>query len=181
MKLEELLEMKTAYETAFWRNEDYDGADCLDGFINRYGEVLYEAMKELEKYLKRGKRMNRMKEVAKLKGVSLNEEFKIMGFIYKFTLKGLEDGNGCICNHVLKKLLTGELQIEKLPFKPKYDDGYYWVSCVGKINSSTWHYNTQDYCLFNVGNCFRTSEEISVDDIDRIVKEMKVKYEGVEE
>ena len=52
MGLEELLEMKTAYETAFWCNEDYDGADCLDDFIERYGEPLYEAMKELEKFLR---------------------------------------------------------------------------------------------------------------------------------
>ena len=52
MKLEELLEMKKKYEQDFIFNEDYDGADCLDDFIERYGEPLYEAMKELEKFLR---------------------------------------------------------------------------------------------------------------------------------
>jgi len=128
--------------------------------------------------------MNKMKEVANMFGVELYEPFNIVGESYnpyRIALNGLVDCDGDRCPIAQNGLLLGRLHIEKLPFKPKYDDGYYWVSCVGKINSSTWHNNTQDYCLFNVGNCFRTSEEISVDDVDRIVKEMKGKYEEVEE
>ena len=52
MKLEELLEMKKKYEQDFIFNEDYDDTHCLDTFIEEYGETLYEAMKELEKFLR---------------------------------------------------------------------------------------------------------------------------------
>jgi len=51
-KLEELLEMKSAYGEVFYFNEDYHGGEDLDDFMERYGEALYEAMKELEKYLR---------------------------------------------------------------------------------------------------------------------------------
>jgi len=51
-KLEELLEMKSAYEEAFYFNEDYYGGEDLDDFIEHYGVTLYEIMKELEKYLR---------------------------------------------------------------------------------------------------------------------------------
>jgi|GEM_PF-1655223 len=52
MKLEELLEMKKKYEQDFIFNEDYDDTHYLEAFIEEYGETLYEAMKELEKYLR---------------------------------------------------------------------------------------------------------------------------------
>jgi len=53
MNLEELLKMKKKYEQDFIFNEDYDDTHYLDAFIEKYGETLYEAMKELEKYLTR--------------------------------------------------------------------------------------------------------------------------------
>jgi|GEM_PF-1311280 len=181
MKLEELLEMKTAYETAFWRNEDYDGADCLDGFINRYGEVLYEAMKELEKYLKRGKTMNKMKEVAKISGVELGEPFNIVGDNYnpyKFTLEGLTGSDGNVYPISQHDLLLGRLQIKKLPYKPKKNDAYYYVCAAGRVHQDNWDGYAVDYYNYNYGNCFRTKEEIAQEDIDRILKDMKWKYEG---
>jgi len=189
MKLEELSEMKKAYETAFWFNENYDGADCLDDFIERYGEALYEAIKELEKYLKRGKRMNRMKEVANLFGLQLDEEFKIVGSDYternplKFTEKGLMGTDGSLYSDALKRLLVGKLQIKKLPFKPKKNDAYYYVRSFkrgynGYIHDAVWFDDTVDYYCYNTGNCFRTEEEITQKDIDIILKDMKWKYEG---
>jgi len=51
-KLEELLEMKRAYEEAFYFNEDYYGGEDLDDFMERYGVALYEIMKKLEEYLR---------------------------------------------------------------------------------------------------------------------------------
>ena len=58
MNLEELLKMKKKYEQDFIFNEDYDDTHYLDAFIEKYGEALYEAMKELEKYLTRDAKMN---------------------------------------------------------------------------------------------------------------------------
>lgn len=70
---------------------------------------------------------NKMSEVAKLLGVELEEEFKIKGFRCKYKLTNddlmywsyLESkwGNSCF----LKELLTGEVQIVKIP-KPILDE-----------------------------------------------------------
>lgn len=72
--------------------------------------------------------MNYMKDVAKLLGVEIGEEFEIRGYyncLYKFTKDGLD----CYENGILRwtsdcpieKLLTGECEIIKLP-KPILDD-----------------------------------------------------------
>lgn len=70
---------------------------------------------------------NKMKEVAKLLGVELEEEFKIEGFRckYKLTNDGLMywsylDSKWLISNF-FKELLTGELKIIKIP-KPILDE-----------------------------------------------------------
>ena len=70
---------------------------------------------------------NKMKEVAKLLGVELDEEFKTEGYRckYKLTYDGLMywsylDSKWLISNF-FKELLTGELKIIKLP-KPILDD-----------------------------------------------------------
>jgi len=131
--------------------------------------------------------MNRMNEIANMFGVQLDEEFNVIGNDYternplKFTEKGLIDTGGFLHSSVLKRLLIGELQIEKLPFKPKYDDRYYWIDHEEEINQSGWFHESFDFYCFNAGNCFRTKEEITQEDIDRILKEMKGKYGEVEE
>ena len=64
---------------------------------------------------------NKMKEVAKLLGVELEEEFRIEGFDskYKLTKDGLvycfDDYQEWFNSCWLKELLTGESQIVKLP------------------------------------------------------------------
>lgn len=69
---------------------------------------------------------NKMKEVAKLLGVELEEEFKVYGFRckYKLTNDGLMYwsylDNKWLISTFLKELLTGELKIIKLP-KPILD------------------------------------------------------------
>lgn len=70
---------------------------------------------------------NKMKEVAKLLGVELEEEFKIKGLSYKYKLSNY--GLMCWSNNlqrwyitsIVGELLTGENQIIKLP-KPILDD-----------------------------------------------------------
>lgn len=61
---------------------------------------------------------SKMKEVAKLLGVELEEEFKIKGDnsdydTYRLTNKGLLDSDSFICGYCLTSLLTGKLEIEK--------------------------------------------------------------------
>jgi len=126
--------------------------------------------------------MNKMKEVANMFGVELDEPFNIIRCDrnpYKFTLEGLIDIDRNRCHIAQHDLLLGRLQIEKLPYKPKQGDKYYYVTKAGKLDIDTWEGYTIDYYTYNYGNCFRTEEEISIDDIDRIVKEMTGKYEGV--
>lgn len=70
---------------------------------------------------------NKMKEVAKLLGVKLEEEFRIDGLSYKYKLSNY--GLMCWSNNlqrwyitsIIGELLTGEKQIIKLP-KPILDD-----------------------------------------------------------
>lgn len=57
-----------------------------------------------------------MKEVAKLLGIELREEFEIKGAIsnpYHFSKFGLVDKFGCYCNTFLTSLLNGEMEIQK--------------------------------------------------------------------
>lgn len=71
---------------------------------------------------------SKMKEVAKLLGVKLGEEFKIKGDdtdceTYKLTNKGLLNSNSFICGYYLTNLLTGKLEIEK-PILDKVEKRY---------------------------------------------------------
>jgi len=140
-----------------------------------------EALKGGQNKDKEKQMENKMKEVAKMFEVELYEPFNIVGDNYnpyKFTLEGLTGSDGNVYPISQHDLLLGRLQIKKLPFKPKQGDKYYYVTEQGKIYSMTWRSSTYDYNFFNAGNCFRTEEEITQKDIDRIVKEMKGKYEN---
>ena len=71
--------------------------------------------------------MNKMKEVAKLLDVELNEPFEIECDLFNpFTLKenGIYDKHGNIRDVVLSLLLIGEYKIKK-QWKPKEGDIYY--------------------------------------------------------
>lgn len=113
-----------------------------------------------------------MIEVAKVLGVELEEEFTIPelydnGYLYKITETGLVCRNrnreGALWQHesiALKNLLTGELAITKLPWKPKYIEGYYYP-CIyeEEIFYALWVGSTLDYALFTLGMCYKTKEE----------------------
>lgn len=68
---------------------------------------------------------SKMKEVAKILGVELGEEFKIKGVIYTYRLtnEGLLDSNSSICEYFLNNLLTGRCEIEK-PILDKVEKRY---------------------------------------------------------
>lgn len=85
---------------------------------------------------------NLIPEIAKLLGVEIGEEFKITGYgeaIYKFTNDGLvlnqRDGFGLEITVAVKaqldSLLNGDLEIVKLPWKPKKGQTVYSFYSVG--------------------------------------------------
>lgn len=113
--------------------------------------------------------MNHMPEIAKMLGVEIGEEFKILPLngIFRLTENGLsskhEDDGQWYASNYLTPLLTGQYALEKLPFEPNDNQEYYHVywekHCIfvlGAIwNSNIFHHLSRKYC----GNCFRTKEE----------------------
>ena len=72
--------------------------------------------------------MNYMKQVAEMLGVELGEEFNINELKYnphKFENEGMMDCEGCMLNETLRRVIIGELTIEKLPWVPKEYGEYY--------------------------------------------------------
>lgn len=104
-----------------------------------------------------------MKEVAKLLGVELGEEFNILGSYYNphvITEEGVFNRDGDFCISYLTRMLTGKFKIEKLPFKPKNGEEYWFYSAIHKGTAyTTWGSYTTDYLYYKVCNCFRTKEE----------------------
>ena len=117
--------------------------------------------------------MNKMKEVAALLGVELNEEFKVDCTTMdgdKYTMHFIlqEDGLYSECGLVdqlwLIDMLTGKVQAKKLPYKPKHGEAY-WTVNIGfdkkiKAQESCWLAgHIHEYLLYYNGLCFRTKEE----------------------
>ena len=114
--------------------------------------------------------MNYYKQVAEMLGVELNEEFKVAnGDVlyekpYKITVDGLlyKDALGWERSTFLHSIITGDIEIVKLPWKPKDDEFYYYYSpCAGITYQERWMNTSSDYCMWKLGNCFRTREEAS--------------------
>ena len=116
--------------------------------------------------------MNYYKQVAEMLGVELNEEFSlkhkdgsILKFKYKITeFSGLlfKGNDEWMPSGYIDKIICGDLTIVKLPWKPKDDEFYYYYSpCVGITYQERWNNTSSDYCMWKIGNCFRTREEAS--------------------
>ena len=80
-----------------------------------------------------------------------------------------------VVDEILVNLIQGSDRIVKIPFKPKRAERYYFVNKYGEVGWESW-VDEIDYYRFNAKNCFRTEEEITEEDIERIVTEMKSKY-----
>lgn len=113
--------------------------------------------------------MNYNKQVAEMLGIELNEEFDInymLSYRYMLTEDGLKfkdkssDAWLGYSSPVLSKLLRGDYSIVKLPWKPKADEFYYYYSPYAGITcQQRWVNTSSDYCMWKLGNCFRTREE----------------------
>lgn len=116
---------------------------------------------------------NYMPDIAKMLGVELEEEFKIVDLSnecklllnYKFTENGLylKDETGTWwsqTNVLLHKLLKGEMIIKKLPWKPKAGETYYLpILEFTNFAKCTWTDNVLETTLYTAGMIFRSLED----------------------
>lgn len=107
---------------------------------------------------------NYMKDVAKMLGVELNEEFKIKSShgstVAKLTSDGLDVNLHKINyyttpNNILRWLLTGYATIERLPWKPAYNEHYFSIGPGGVIEPGVWMNDFVDRALYKLGNCYQ--------------------------
>lgn len=109
--------------------------------------------------------MNYMKQVAHLLGVELEEEFEINGSDDKYFIN--EDGIQCVSYTekttfptIMEGILSGKIEIVKIPFKPKDNECYwYWSNECDCYQRNVWCGYNGDYSFWKLGNCFRTKEE----------------------
>ena len=128
--------------------------------------------------------MNYMPKVLEMLGVEVNELFNIKGGHYnpyqfddEYNLV-YRDNDNDDSFYFLKLILNGDMEIEKLPWKPKEGELYRCVLHDGTIDFHRWNLKWYDYYCYNSGNCFRTKEEITDEIKQRILQEMKGKYEN---
>lgn len=134
---------------------------------------------------------NLIPEICKLLGVELGEEFKIKddpdGFVsnetYKFSENALLYQNVsdyCLASDfTLRSLLTGDVEIIKLPWKPKAGEDYYsfcrfrgqW--CVWQ---QQWSNHPVDLAMLTKGWVYRTREEAKAA-LPAVAEELGVEYE----
>ena len=116
--------------------------------------------------------MTRMKDLANLLGLELYEEFKINDVketennIFRFTNDGIEylnKSNGVWLAYDLSSIpiavCNGDYKIIKLPWKPKDEEQFWYVSSEGYIIQKTFNGDTFSILCYKFGNCFKTKEE----------------------
>lgn len=112
--------------------------------------------------------MNKMKEVANLLGVELGERFNIEDDLdnpYFITEEGLFDCDSYPDGENLIKLLNGNAKIIKLPFRHRYGQTYWTISCnldEGRIYTydDQWIGCSEDYARYKSGLVFRTEKKL---------------------
>ena len=131
---------------------------------------------------------NLIPEIAKMLGVEVGEEFKIKGregAIYKFIVDGLlmsdDDAEKVYIatNVPLVGLVRGNLEIVKLPWKPKKGDAYYTFEVFrGKwvVRSVWWTGEPCNDALLDKGWVYRSQAEAEAA-LPKVAKEMGVEYE----
>ena len=114
--------------------------------------------------------MNYYKQIAEILGVELDEVFslkskdgELLSKKYRISpIAGLllKIGDEWHQSGYIDEIIRGNLTIVKLPWKPKDDEFYYYYSpCAGITYQGRWNNTSSDYCMWKLGNCFRTSKE----------------------
>ena len=119
---------------------------------------------------------NYMEKVAEMLGVKLGERFKINGEVYWLNKDGLMDDTGHQIFSTLGRLVIGQYTIEKLPWKPQYDDRYWYIPMDGCALYSKWTEHINDYAMYYAGNCFETYEEAKAH-APEVIEKLRRKYE----
>ena len=117
---------------------------------------------------------NLMKKVANLLGVELDEEFEIIfpqpsncHATAKLTIDGAKVIKTNVYevinfkSYLLEHLIRGCYGIKRKPWKPKHDEGYYYVDEEGHTYRSRWDdSDLSDHMnYYKFGNCYKTKEE----------------------
>ena len=129
---------------------------------------------------------NLIPEICKMLGVELGEEFKIEGDnrTYWFDLDGLHSGEYVAEDEddaMLHDLLCGEVEIIKLPWKPKQDETFYTFGIHATENkwvvvSAEWWDNVKNLALYKIGWIYRSQAEAEAA-LPAVAAEMGVRYE----
>ena len=84
--------------------------------------------------------------------------------------------------HHLLGLLTGRYTIVKKPWKPKENEEYYWVDLKRRVVKGNFNFDyTWDVMRYQLGNCFRTKEEITPEVLEETWRRCYGKYIEEEE
>lgn len=135
---------------------------------------------------------NLIPQIAKMLGVEIGEEFKIKGYddsntrTYKFTAQGLrvklvEHPEATEFNALaaFNSLLVGDIEIVKLPWKPKKGDVYFTFGRLGDklvVRSLWWGGFPEEYALLDKGWVYRSEKEAQAA-LPAVAKELGVEYE----
>ena len=129
---------------------------------------------------------NLIPEICKMLGVELGEEVKIEGDnrTYWFDLDGLHSGEYVVEDEddaMLHDLLCGEVEIIKLPWKPKKDETFYTFGIHATENkwvvvSAEWWDNVKNLALYKIGWIYRSQAEAEAA-LPKVAAEMGVEYE----
>ena len=129
---------------------------------------------------------NLIPKICKMLGVELGEEFKIEGDnrTYWFDLDGLHSGEYVAEDEddaMLHDLLCGEVEIIKLPWKPKQDETFYTFGIHATENkwvvvSVKWWDNVKNLALYKIGWVYRSQAEAEAA-LPAVAAEMGVRYE----
>lgn len=119
--------------------------------------------------------MNYMSEVAKILGVELGERFKL-NLYDEYDKKYYGDNEYYLCDEGVKLdkkdhlcvsadlllwILSGKISIKRKPWKPTYDENYYYVDEDGHVCKDMWLGCCDDILLYKCGNCYKTHADAS--------------------
>lgn len=115
--------------------------------------------------------MNNMKEVAKMLGVEIGQEFKCNnGYKYVFTENGIIEST-YVSSHmvseenfavILCSLLNGKMTIISDPWKPNNGDVFWYINRAGVIDSKPYGGSAGHMNYYKLGNCYRSKQEAEV-------------------
>lgn len=126
---------------------------------------------------------NYMEEIAKLFNIELEEKFMIKDddyHIYKLTENGLQyelyNGKYRLNTDMLLKLLRGNVEMVKLPWKPRKGEKYYTPSPdFDHALCDYWDGFPSNFALKETGMAFKTKKECEI-----AIPELRKKYLGIE-